>query len=38
LKHCPECGVEYNGERRHKYAEIMAVELDILLQERELLK
>ena len=35
LKQCPECRVEYNGEKRHRYAEMIATELDTLLKERE---
>ena len=38
LKQCPECRVEYNGEKkRHRYAEMIATELDTLLKERETL-
>ena len=35
LKQCPECRVEYNGGKRHRYAEMIATELDTLLKERE---
>jgi len=35
LSLCPECRVEYKDQRRHRYAEIMASELETLRKERE---